>query len=88
MSGVQSCRCPLGSRKDRHENIGRGMIGIECFKHLMNDSRMDGIPLIVEARPLRQVKLWGISVSKNMHAALCRACKMVCCQVSGLCLLS
>ena len=27
------------------------MIGIECFKHLMNDSRLDGIPLIVEARP-------------------------------------
>ena len=52
-----SCRCALGSRKDRHENIGRGMIGIECFKHLMNDSRLDGIPLIVEARPLQQVNV-------------------------------
>ena len=53
-SGAWPRRRPLGSRKDRHENIGRGMIGIECFKHLMNDSRLDGIPLIVEARPLQQ----------------------------------
>ncbi|KAK9833338.1 hypothetical protein WJX81_007877 [Elliptochloris bilobata] len=45
---INDSKCALGSRKDRHENIGRGMIGIECFKHLMNDPRLDGIPLIVE----------------------------------------
>ena len=77
------CRCALGSRKDRHENIGRGMIGIECFKHLMNDSRLDGIPLIVEARPSQQVKGWDRNkcVQVKMQAAVCRHCRMRFCQV-------
>eukprot|EP01083_Nonionella_stella_P080737 221974_1 len=39
---------PLGSRKDRHEHIGKGLIGIECFRALMNDKRLDNLPLIIE----------------------------------------
>jgi len=39
---------PLGSRVDRHESIGKGEIGIEFFKMLMNDNRFDNIPLILE----------------------------------------
>ncbi|RUS30216.1 xylose isomerase-like protein [Jimgerdemannia flammicorona] len=38
----------LGSRKDRHENIGKGQIGVEAFRLIMNDERMNGIPLILE----------------------------------------
>lgn len=38
----------LGSRIDRHELIGRGTLGAEFFHRLMNDSRFDGIPLILE----------------------------------------
>lgn len=38
----------LGSKVDRHESIGRGAIGIDFFRMLMNDPRMDGIPLILE----------------------------------------
>ena len=34
--------------RDRHENIGRGLIGMECFKRLMNDARFNGLPLIME----------------------------------------
>lgn len=37
-----------GSRIDRHECIGRGTLGPEFFHRLMNDSRFDGIPLILE----------------------------------------
>ena len=37
-----------GGRLDRHESIGRGSIGIGCFKRLLRDPRTDGIPLILE----------------------------------------
>jgi len=38
----------LGSRVDRHECLGKGFIGIDCFKFLMADNRFNGIPLILE----------------------------------------
>lgn len=38
----------LGSRIDRHESIGRGMLGMPFFEMMMNDDRLDGIPLILE----------------------------------------
>jgi deoxyribonuclease-4 len=39
---------PLGSRVDRHENIGLGLLGIDFFRDMMNDSRFNDIPLILE----------------------------------------
>ena len=41
----------LGSKKDRHWNIGKGFVGIEGFRAIMNDSRTAGIPLILETPP-------------------------------------
>ena len=38
----------LGSRVDRHDNIGKGFLGNELFKRLMNDPRFDDMPLILE----------------------------------------
>ncbi|MBQ7852630.1 MAG: deoxyribonuclease IV [Muribaculaceae bacterium] len=38
----------LASKVDRHAPLGQGMLGSEFFKLLMNDSRMDNIPLILE----------------------------------------
>ncbi|WP_321515867.1 deoxyribonuclease IV [Marinifilum fragile] len=38
----------LATRVDRHEVIGKGFIGLEAFKCLMNDSRFDGIPMVLE----------------------------------------
>ncbi len=38
----------LGSKVDRHECIGKGKIGLEAFTLIMNDSRFDNIPLILE----------------------------------------
>ncbi|MEF3191119.1 MAG: deoxyribonuclease IV [Campylobacterales bacterium] len=39
---------PLGSRVDRHENLGKGELGLEPFRLIMNDPRMEEIPLILE----------------------------------------
>ena len=38
----------LGSRVDRHENIGRGRIGKDPFGFFLNDRRLDGVPKILE----------------------------------------
>ncbi|MBD5357130.1 MAG: deoxyribonuclease IV [Bacteroides sp.] len=38
----------LASRIDRHESIGKGTLGKEFFIRLVNDSRFDNIPLILE----------------------------------------
>lgn len=38
----------LGSRVDRHDSIGKGLIGSEFFEKLMKDPRFDEMPLILE----------------------------------------
>lgn len=37
-----------GSKKDRHESIGKGKLGKEFFIRFMNDERFDNIPIILE----------------------------------------
>ena len=38
----------FGSRKDRHEHIGKGHIGIEAFRNIVNDKRLKNVPMILE----------------------------------------
>jgi deoxyribonuclease-4 len=38
----------LGSRVDRHEHIGQGLLGLEPFRFLVNDNRFRGIPMTLE----------------------------------------
>ena len=38
----------LGSRVDRHESIGQGLLGMAFFERFMRDERFDNIPLILE----------------------------------------
>lgn len=39
---------PLNSRVDRHEHIGKGQIGLEAFRMLLNDRRFWGLPMCLE----------------------------------------
>jgi deoxyribonuclease-4 len=39
---------PLGSRVDRHDNIGQGCLGLEPFTHIVNDPRFERIPMLLE----------------------------------------
>jgi deoxyribonuclease-4 len=39
---------PCMSRVDRHEHIGRGCIGLEPFRRLLNDRRFEHLPMILE----------------------------------------
>jgi deoxyribonuclease-4 len=38
----------LGSRVDRHAKIGAGKLGLEPFRHLLNDSRFAKVPMYME----------------------------------------
>jgi deoxyribonuclease-4 len=45
---INDSKKPFGSRVDRHEHIGKGLIGKEGFKNIMNDKRLKHIPKILE----------------------------------------
>lgn len=38
----------LGSKVDRHDSLGAGKIGWDAFKFIMNDDRMEDIPMVLE----------------------------------------
>ena len=38
----------LGTKVDRHDSIGKGFLGQNTFSMIMNDSRFDNLPLILE----------------------------------------
>jgi len=45
---LNDARKPLASKVDRHDPLGTGTIGMETFRRLMEDDRLDGIPFILE----------------------------------------
>jgi len=45
---LNDARKGLGSRVDRHEHIGQGMLGLDAFRFLVNDPRFRGIPMALE----------------------------------------
>jgi len=45
---INDSKPPLGAKVDRHDSLGKGQIGWDAFKFIMNDKRMDDIPLILE----------------------------------------
>lgn len=51
----------IGTRVDRHENIGLGFIGESTFEMIMNDDRFDNIPLILETP---DDSLWEAEIKK------------------------
>jgi deoxyribonuclease-4 len=43
---------PCGSRIDRHEHIGKGCLGLEPFRKLVNDPRFADLPMLLETPKL------------------------------------
>ena len=39
---------PCGSHKDRHEQIGKGFLGIETFRRIVNHPALRGLPMFLE----------------------------------------
>lgn len=45
---LNDSKMPFASNKDRHDQIGDGEIGLEGFRHFVNDARLCGLPGILE----------------------------------------
>ena len=45
---LNDAKTSFGSRLDRHENIGKGTMGIEPFRRLMNSARFREVPKVLE----------------------------------------
>ena len=45
---INDSKPELGSRVDRHDSLGLGKIGWDTFRFIMNDDRMNDIPLVLE----------------------------------------
>ena len=58
---INDSRKELATRVDRHDSIGKGFLGEDFFKILMNDSRFDNMPLILETP---EESLWEEEIKK------------------------
>ena len=52
---MNDSKTPCGSSIDRHETIGKGLIGLKSFGFIMNDERFFDIPKILET-PKKSLK--------------------------------
>ena len=55
---------PFASRVDRHDSIGKGLLGMEFFQRFMRDPRFDNMPLILETP---DESLWAEEI-KLLHS--------------------
>src|SRR5512133_3573018 len=56
----------LATKVDRHDNIGKGFLGEDVFKMLMNDVRFDNMPLILETP---EESLWEEEI-RNLYSMI------------------
>lgn len=45
---LNDSKAPRGSKRDLHANIGTGFLGLRAFHNIMNDPRLEGLPMILE----------------------------------------
>lgn len=45
---LNDSKAPLASRRDLHQNIGLGFLGLRAFHNVMNEARFEGLPMVLE----------------------------------------
>ncbi|EGN95779.1 hypothetical protein SERLA73DRAFT_162523 [Serpula lacrymans var. lacrymans S7.3] len=55
---MNDSKTPLASKKDRHENIGMGHLGLRAFHHIVTDPRLQNIPLVLETPSFETTEIW------------------------------
>ncbi|KAI9574151.1 AP endonuclease [Boletus coccyginus] len=59
---LNDSKTPLGSKKDRHENIGLGTLKLPAFLTILSDPRVQDIPLILETPTFEAVEVWECEI--------------------------
>lgn len=63
---LNDSKFPVASRKDRHEKLGEGFVGLDVIKNIVRDRDMQKIPLILETPNDDQGYAREISLVKEM----------------------
>jgi len=63
---INDSKKELATRVDRHDSIGKGFLGEDVFRMLMNDIRLDNMPLILETP---DESLWEAEI-KNLYSLI------------------
>jgi deoxyribonuclease-4 len=58
---INDSKKELATHVDRHDNIGKGFLGEDTFRMVMNDKRFDDLPLILETP---DESLWEAEIKK------------------------
>ena len=45
---INDSKKDLATRVDRHDSLGKGLMGMDTFRFILQDTRFDNIPLILE----------------------------------------
>ncbi|KAI0064504.1 AP endonuclease [Artomyces pyxidatus] len=64
---LNDSKTPCGSKKDRHDNLGMGQLGLPAFAHIVTDKRTQGIPLIIETPSHDVEDIWRAEIA-TLHA--------------------
>lgn len=56
---LNDSKAPLGARKDLHQHIGQGYLGLEAFRLIMNCERLKDMPLVLETPMVDEGKSWA-----------------------------
>lgn len=65
---VNDSRTPLGSRVDRHHHLGKGTLGLDAFRNLVNDPRFAGVPMVIETpKPADRADVVNLSILRALH---------------------
>ena len=62
---LNDSKVPLASNKDRHDNIGKGLIGKETFIEIVKRKEVQNIPLILETP---DESLWNEEIKELLDA--------------------
>ena len=65
---LNDAKSAYNSRVDRHDHIGEGNIGIAPFQLIVNDSRFEGIPMIIETPKMEEMHETNLAVLKGLVA--------------------
>ena len=64
---INDSKFECGSKRDRHEAIGKGYIGLEGFKSIINRKEFENIPAILEVPGGEEVFRDNIALLKTMR---------------------
>lgn len=65
---VNDSKTPIGSRVDRHEQLGQGHLGLEGFRCLVNDPRFRDLPMVLETpKPTDDADLVNLALLRGLE---------------------